>query len=74
MINKLLVATMVVATACAASAKTLYVDCNRANDDGPGTTEATAFRTIQAAVTNAANNDTIIVLPGVYAEGYGTDN
>ena len=44
MMNKLLVATMVVATACAASAKTLYVDCNRANDDGPGTTEATAYQ------------------------------
>ena len=53
------------------SAKTLYVDCNRVNDDGPGTSEANAFRTIQAAVTNAAINDTIIVLPGEYAEGSG---
>lgn len=49
-----------------------FVDANRPNDDGDGKSEATAKRTIQAAVNLAtAAGDIVTVLPGVYAEGGG---
>ena len=49
-----------------------WVDCkNGADGDGRGTTEATAFRTIQAAVNAAGygTGDEIRVKPGVYDDG-----
>ena len=46
-----------------------FVDKNRPNDDGDGRSEATAKRTIQAAVDAASQGDTITVLPGDYDEG-----
>lgn len=45
-----------------------FVDKNRPDDSGAGTSEATAFKTIQAAVAQAAAGDTVTVLPGEYAE------
>ena len=46
-----------------------FVDKTRPNDDGDGRSEATAKRTIQAAVNAASQGDTITVLPGDYDEG-----
>ena len=50
-----------------------FVDCNRPDDSGDGLSEATAKRTIQAAIEAAeADADTpriVTVLPGTYAEG-----
>ena len=45
-----------------------FVDKNRPDDSGAGTSEQTAFKTIQAAVGKARNNDIVTVLPGEYAE------
>ncbi|MBQ6248294.1 MAG: DUF1565 domain-containing protein, partial [Kiritimatiellae bacterium] len=42
------------------------------DDSAAGTSEAAPFRTIQYAVTSASANDTIILLPGDYAEGSAT--
>jgi hypothetical protein len=50
-------------------AGTLYADAARPDDSGDGTTWATAKRTLQAAVGVAADNDTVLVAPGVYSEG-----
>ncbi len=46
-----------------------FVDKTRPNDAGDGLSEATAKRTIQAAVDAASAGDTITVLPGFYDEG-----
>jgi hypothetical protein len=48
---------------------TNYVDRTRPDDSGDGLSWATAKRTIQAAVTVAAVNDTVLVAPGTYDEG-----
>ena len=48
---------------------TNYVDRTRPDDSGAGTNWVTAKRTIQAAVTVAAVNDTVLVAPGNYNEG-----
>lgn len=51
-----------------------YVDPKDGVDGvGRGTSEATAFRTIQAAVDAAVANDTIILLPGDHIEGLYSD-
>jgi hypothetical protein len=50
-------------------AATWYVDKQRPDDAGDGLSEATAKRTIQAAVNASSASDTIIVLPGIYDEG-----
>ena len=50
-----------------------YVDPNGSDGAGRGTSEATAFRTIQAAVDAAVANDTIILLPGDHIEGLYSD-
>lgn len=55
----------------AASATEYFVDCNRPDDSGDGMSEATAKRTIQAAVDLTKNGDIVTVLPGVYKEGRG---
>ena len=47
-----------------------FVNCNVADDSGDGLSEATAKRTIQAAVNLARQEgDIVTVLPGVYDEG-----
>lgn len=59
--------------ACAVSsvfATEYFVDANRPNNDGDGKSEATAKRTIQAAIDLATQSgDIVTVLPGVYTEG-----
>ncbi len=54
----------------ATAANTWFVSPD--GDNGAAGTEAAPFRTIQYAVTSAAANDTIILLPGDYAEGSAT--
>ena len=49
---------------------TNYVDAVNGNDaTADGTTEATAFRTLAAALAAAKSGDTVVALPGTYAEG-----
>ena len=51
----------------------LYVDASRPDDSGDGLTQATAKKTIQAAVDKAKSGDTVVVLGGKYAP-FDTDN
>lgn len=57
-----------------ASSSDWFVDCTRPDDSGDGTTEATAFRTLQAAMSNAdlQPGHTVYVLPGTYSNGVMT--
>ncbi|MDD2598710.1 MAG: choice-of-anchor Q domain-containing protein [Kiritimatiellae bacterium] len=48
-----------------------YVDASRPDDSGNGTSWATAFKGIQAAVTNAIAGDLVLVTNGVYDVGIG---
>ena len=51
-------------------ATTNYVDAVNGNDaTADGTTEATAYRTLAAALAAAKPGDTVVALPGTYAEG-----
>ena len=51
-------------------ATTFYVDAVNGNDaTADGTTEATAFKTLVAALAAAKPGDTVVALPGTYAEG-----
>jgi hypothetical protein len=50
-------------------AGTLYVDVARPDDSGDGLSWGAAKRTLQAAVVEAADNDTVLVAPGLYQEG-----
>ena len=51
-------------------ATTFYVDAVNGDDaTADGTTEATAFKTLAAALTAAQPGDTVVALPGTYAEG-----
>lgn len=54
------------ATACINS--TIYVDASRPNDDGPGTSWATAFKHIQPAIDIACPDSTVHVAAGTYTE------
>ena len=56
---------------CVCARTEYFVDCTRPDDSGDGLTEATAKRTIQAAIdlTSPAGTDIVTVLPGVYDEG-----
>lgn len=63
------IACMCALAASSLYAATWYVDKQRPDDAGNGQSEATAKRTIQAAVNASSANDTIIVLPGMYDEG-----
>ena len=49
--------------------RTLYVDASRPDDGGDGLSWATAKRTIQAAVNDATDGETIMVTNGVYNSG-----
>ena len=49
---------------------TNYVDAVNGNDaTADGTTEATAYKTLAAALAAAQPGDTVVALPGTYAEG-----
>ena len=48
------------------AAKTIYVDSNAADDNGDGSSLATAKKTIQAVIDVAAKNDTILIAKGRY--------
>jgi len=53
------------------AATTWYVNSARPNDAGAGTSVATAFKTLKAAVrTNIASGDTVIVAGGTYREAF----
>ena len=81
-IKSFMQACMAAVAACAvfsANADEWFVDLTRPDDAGPGTSEATAFKTIKAAVAAASADDIITVLPGVYndewsVDGYGYTN
>ena len=52
------------------AAATNYVDAVNGNDaTTDGTTEATAYKTLAAALAAAKSGDTVVALPGTYAEG-----
>ena len=52
------------------AAVTNYVDAVNGNDaTADGTTEATAYKTLAAALAAAKPGDTVMALPGTYAEG-----
>ncbi len=52
------------------AAATNYVDAVNGNDaTADGTTEATAYRTLAAALAGTKPGDTVMALPGTYAEG-----
>ena len=66
------VATGTYQAGCYTLAKTAtrYVDPVNGNDaTADGTTEATAYKTLAAALAAAKAGDTVIALPGTYAEG-----
>ena len=48
------------------AATTIYVDSGVADDNGDGSSLATAKKTIQAAIDVAAKNDTILIAKGRY--------
>ena len=50
-------------------AGTFYADAARPDDSGDGLSWATAKRTLQAAVADAVDNDTVLAAPGLYQEG-----
>ncbi len=54
---------------CAARAVTFYVDASRPDDSGDGLSWASAKKTIQAAVSNAAASDVVVVTNGLYNTG-----
>lgn len=52
------------------AAATNYVDAVNGDDaTADGTTEATAYKTLAAALAAAKSGDTVVALPGTYAEG-----
>ena len=52
------------------SAANIYVDAVGGNDStGDGETEGTAYKTLSAALAAACPGDTVVALPGTYAEG-----
>lgn len=63
-----LATALAVAVSQLATATEYFVDITRPDDSGDGLTTNTAFKTIQTAVSRAANDDIVTVLPGEYAE------
>ena len=64
--------TAVALLASVASAATYYVDNKLSDYTGADGSEAKPFQKIQQAVNKAANDDTVLVKPGVYGEDQGT--
>jgi len=52
---------------------TIYVNASRPNDDGPGTSWATAFKKIQSGIDNACTGSTVYVAAGTYNENLYVD-
>jgi hypothetical protein len=48
--------------------KFLYVDALRGNDNNQGLTPENSFATIQRAIDEAAEGDTVLVFPGLYTQ------
>ncbi|MGN0847434.1 MAG: hypothetical protein ACI4RA_08645 [Kiritimatiellia bacterium] len=57
------------AFATQAAATTYYADAANGDDARDGLTEATAVKTLKAALEKAAGGDVVVALPGVYNEG-----
>ena len=66
-----LVALNVILLSMGSFAVEYFVDINRPDDNGDGTTEETAFKTIQAAVSRE-DATVVTVLPGTYTRGEAT--
>ena len=64
------------AAAGAFAANTWYADANAEDDSGDGTSPETARKHIQSLIDDSAvkAGDTIILKPGMYNDGYATDN
>lgn len=61
--------TMVAGAFCALAYKTYYVDPTAGDDTNDGLSEVTAFKTLVGAMAKAVGGDTVVALPGTYAEG-----
>ncbi len=69
-----LLATACTLLACAAApAATWYVDITRADNNGPGTSWATAYKYLQTALAASQSGDEILVAQGTYKPTTGTD-
>ena len=71
-IKTVLVAMLVGGIGAVQAAETYYVDGSRETDAGDGKSELTAKKYIQSAVALCENDDTVVILPGVYDEGATT--
>ena len=69
--RRLLVLVCLVAGVCSADPRTIYVDDDAYGKGGNGT-EQSPYGTLQDAVSNANEGDTVLVLPGTYDRGYAT--
>ena len=70
MTKTMIAAVLAMSLAASANATIRWVDAENGNDGSQqGTSESSAFKTIQAAITRAANGDEIRVKPGVYNTG-----
>ena len=68
-----LMAAVLVCALSVAAADTWYVKPDGTDAEGRGTGAETPFRTLQYAHDKAAAGDTILLLPGTYAEGEVAD-
>lgn len=67
----LFVVACLVAGVCSADPRTIYVDDDAYGMGGNGT-EQSPYGTLQDAVSNADEGDTVLVLPGTYDRGFAT--
>ena len=51
-----------------------FVDMSKLDDTGSGRSEATAFKTIKAAIAEASDGDIVTVLPGIYRDEWDVDD
>ena len=63
---KMVLSMLLAVIAGVTSAANRYVDCNRADDSGDGSSWDTAKKTIQAAIDIAGKNDTVLIAAGTY--------
>ena len=61
--------TMTAGAFCALEYKTYYVDPTGGDDTNDGLSETTAFKTLVGAMAKVVGGDTVVALPGTYAEG-----